>query len=71
MTAIGTYNKAPKEALQEYVKHGGKLTTRKLPEIGYNVEDSNVLDISEIDDKFFTGTSASLFNKGGIVRKVS
>ena len=71
VTAIGTYNKAPKEALQEYVKHGGKLTTRKLPEIGYNVEDSNVLDISEIDDKFFTGTSASLFNKGGIVRKAS
>ena len=57
--------------MQEYVKFGGKLTTRKLPEIGYDVKDSNVLDISEIDDKFFTDTSASLFNKGGIVRKAS
>jgi len=71
VVAIGTYNKAPKEAMQEYVKFGGKLTTRKLPEIGYDVKDSNVLDISEIDDKFFTDTSASLFNKGGIVRKAS
>ena len=71
VAAIGTYNKAPREAMQEYVKFGGKLTTRKLPEIGYDVKDSNVLDISEIDDKFFTDTSASLFNKGGIVRKAS
>jgi len=69
--AIGTYNKAPREAMEEYVKHGGKLSTRKLPEIGYDVKESNVLDISEIDDAFFTETSASLFSKGGIVRKAS
>jgi hypothetical protein len=71
VAAIGTYNKAPREAMEEYVKHGGKLSTRKLPEIGYDVKESNVLDISEIDDAFFTETSASLFSKGGIVRKAS
>ena len=71
VAAIGTYNKAPREAMEEYVKHGGKLSTRKLPEIGYDVKESNVLDISEIDNAFFTETSASLFSKGGIVRKAS